>query len=72
MTIVDRVYRYCAEYFAQSECERMYLQLMHLDDEVISLSDEVNDLIFNCLEFKRTYINKRALECLKYAPQGVI
>ncbi len=67
MKIVDKFYIRCVRYFAQEECEEMCLQLFQLSDEVFALSNEVNIMLFDCFDFKKSYLNQRALNCLRKA-----
>lgn len=67
MKIVDKFYIRCVRYFAQEECEEMRLQLFQLSDEVFALSNEVNIMLFDCFDFKKSYLNQRALNCLRKA-----
>lgn len=67
MKIVDKFYIWCVRYFAQEECEEMCLQLFQLSDEVFALSNEVNLMLFDCFDLKKSYLNQRALNCLRKA-----
>lgn len=67
MKIVDKFYIRYVRYFAQEECEEMCLQLFQLSDEVFSLSNEVNIMLFDCFDLKKSYLNQRALNCLRKA-----
>ena len=67
MKIEDKFYIRGVRYFAQEECEEMCLQLFQLSDEVFALSNEVNIMLFDCFDLKKSYLNQRALNCLRKA-----